>query len=565
MDPPLTPSAAVMNEVMHFDYSSPVAIAIAIAKKKKSKEEGEVKKSKERRRETNRKGKKKNHSMEALFEGTVLYALCLVLPALIGVVLHMYDDCSQSGDCLVYHYDMVSSYLCVQFNFRCLSSSSSSSPLQSDHETMSSLTAPDTAVVSDFMVIVILSWTFAFLRVLLVQMLVPTYLAPKQMEALVRCKSLHLLSSSYNITPKSSPGRKKPTISITHYSLAQLLPVDSELNTNDAHGNYAYEHTDNATKDDREFPPRLPVFDNHIHSDLNEDLQQIGKDVHPLSNTDVGTEINNNDNDDEKSNEDDASSASWWDKSTKIATEGATLFRVSSQRALGHESIDPYVQNKNEEALQDRRGLFAAPRYATAVFKLYYCIGICLAAVYWFRQANFWPKYLGGVGHTKSCWDLKGNFATSRIDTDFDNANFFLKYFFLVQASYHLHSLCFHLVSMTMLVIYGGSCTAAKGTSSISAKSDSTKGKRRMVFMKSGIVSYLRSLAQHMIAIVFVGLSYFFSSSRRLGAIGMFATDFSSIFLHLLQLAFNAPKDSMWSNVSVVRWIHRGLVVPSFL
>eukprot|EP00565_Helicotheca_tamesis_P009551 CAMPEP_0185726560 /NCGR_PEP_ID=MMETSP1171-20130828/2508_1 /TAXON_ID=374046 /ORGANISM="Helicotheca tamensis, Strain CCMP826" /LENGTH=166 /DNA_ID=CAMNT_0028394943 /DNA_START=746 /DNA_END=1243 /DNA_ORIENTATION=- len=56
--------------------------------------------------------------------------------------------------------------------------------------------------ISDVQVLLSLSIVLALMRVALVHMLVPRYLAPRRLAAFMRCKSTHLLSSSaYQFSP----------------------------------------------------------------------------------------------------------------------------------------------------------------------------------------------------------------------------------------------------------------------------------------------------------------------------------------------------------------------------
>lgn len=74
--------------------------------------------------------------------------------------------------------------------------------------------------------------------------------------------------------------------------------------------------------------------------------------------------------------------------------------------------------------------------------------------------------------------------------------------------------------------------------------------------------SYWRSLLQHSIALCLIGGSHLFASTRRLGAIGSFALDASSLVLHLLQVCINAPQPIPRY---YIRILHRGVVIPIFL
>jgi hypothetical protein len=212
--------------------------------------------------------------------------------------------------------------------------------------------------------------------------------------------------------------------------------------------------------------------------------------------------------------------------------------RRSAGRVLGVELRAPY----DGDELQDTDRLFTAPRYATAVFRLVYCIWSCTCAFLWLREQEFFPPSVGGNGATVNCWDLKGGVALET-SADFDDANAVLRKYFLVQASYHLHSWATHVMSLMALVWY----------------------KTSLVTIRKSMVSYWRALLQHLLALAMIGGCYFFSSLRRLGAIGIFALDVSSLFVHLLQLCINAPPKSWWHQPKVIAWIHRGLVIPIFL
>jgi hypothetical protein len=160
----------------------------------------------------------------------------------------------------------------------------------------------------------------------------------------------------------------------------------------------------------------------------------------------------------------------------------------------------------------------------------------------WLRNADFFPPSVGGRGSTADCWDLKGGVALEA-DSDFDHHNAVLRKYFLVQASYHLHSWATHWMSLLVLWWYGTS----------------------LVSIQKSMRSYGRALAQHLLALAMIGGCFLFSSLRRLGAIGIFALDASSLFIHLLQLCINAPPNSWLNKPRVIAWIHRGLVIPIFL
>jgi len=135
------------------------------------------------------------------------------------------------------------------------------------------------------------------------------------------------------------------------------------------------------------------------------------------------------------------------------------------------------------------------------------------------------------------------------MDSDFDQHNTVLRRYFLLQASYHFHSGAFHILAALLLWFV-----------SSSSKNNET------FFLRYGIwtIQNAQSLFQHCFAVGLIAGTYLFSSMRRLGAIGMFTFDMSSWFLHLLQLCINSPYGSRRINPTWVRFLHRGLVIPSF-
>ena len=198
--------------------------------------------------------------------------------------------------------------------------------------------------------------------------------------------------------------------------------------------------------------------------------------------------------------------------------------------------------------------LFAAPRLATAVFRLAYTTVAAILAWRSFHTASFWPWYVGGTWNssnnnntsrgggsgrnssrsgTAHCWDLNGGAVSVGIlDSDFDLRNTVLRRYFLLQASYHFHSTAFHIGSCILLMIQNyRSKDAANPQSPANSSSSSSSSIWRV-----STTSYLRSLLHHALALLTIATAYIFSSLRRLVAIGMFAFDVSSWFLHLLQI-----------------------------
>jgi hypothetical protein len=194
-----------------------VRIALRIAKKKKcdqqllkekdSRRDGEetsqlqLLKEKDSRRDaaaTSPSSTSRPHSsLQDFLYGISLYVLCLSLPTLLrALTARLYRE----KETLHFetYYEHMSDYLCQnRWTYWC----------PTHHESfLSSLQAPD-AEWTDVGIVAILSLSLAALRLAIVHLLVPRYLTPKRLEALVRCKSVHLLSSSYPkaVTPQSKP------------------------------------------------------------------------------------------------------------------------------------------------------------------------------------------------------------------------------------------------------------------------------------------------------------------------------------------------------------------------
>jgi hypothetical protein len=215
-----------------------------------------------------------------------------------------------------------------------------------------------------------------------------------------------------------------------------------------------------------------------------------------------------------------------------------------------------------KETTGDR--VFAAPKYATAMFRLMFCLFSCLVGLLYFGGADFWPPAVGGHGNTKNCWDL-GSVGATVLDSDFDHRNNVLRRYYLLQASYHFHSAAFHV--LTSLLLWFVSATSK-------TKDNSSNQFLFLGFIPSGMLSLsnVRSFFQHCFSIAVILVTYLFSSTRRLGTIAMFAFDASSLFLHLLQLGINAPKQqgattsklTIPTSPASIRILHRVVVIPAF-
>jgi len=146
------------------------------------------------------------------------------------------------------------------------------------------------------------------------------------------------------------------------------------------------------------------------------------------------------------------------------------------------------------------------------------------------------------------------------LDDDFDHQNSSLRYFFLGQASYQMHSLCFHGLSMVLLALYG-----SRGD----GRGDVVGGGGRVasffVSVRTSMKSYIKPIAEHLLSITLIMSSFLFSGTRRLGAIAIFALETSSLFLQLLQICINAPIGSRLRRPRTIRIVHRLLAVPVFV
>lgn len=221
------------------------------------------------------------------------------------------------------------------------------------------------------------------------------------------------------------------------------------------------------------------------------------------------------------------------------------------------------------------------------MFRLLYTSTSCISAYYLFHTAVFWPHQLFGKhahSSTMACWDLSGSVvALGSLDEDYDNTNAALKYFFLAQAAYQLHSLCFHIVSMGLLLLYGGgeSDRGLCWLGSIFSGKSITKSRHqlnqfshhqrqqaksmRLLSMKTSMQSYIRPMLEHFIVLALLVGAYLFSGLRRLGVLGIFTLELSSVFLQLLQVCIYAPENSWWRQPGVVIFVHRFLTIPAFM
>jgi len=515
-------------------------------------------------------------SWRILFEGAALYMFCMILPNLLGTISRLFLIVWREG--VVVFYQMPS-YICSQVILHEWKTCQKYLPDNAQSEpTNASVLAPD-AGISDFAIVILLSLSMAVTRVSLVHFLVPNYKQPKRLEALVRCKSMHLLSSSYSgsVTPTKSSRIKSfeygPSNAMAGFCLPNLKSKE-ELGCEDEVFDYQFK-----TTNDLVLKPKFPLRTlSRLDDDINVSPSYMNKDPRIQKEE---CEKNSPDKDqfrieeiwsfeenfsqNEKYDDDESQFPAPAVSSGLLTSTSAQNLQdlleqaapVPSSLALQQESL----QNLTKTETTDR--IFAAPKYATAVFRLIFCLLSCLIGFCYFREANFWPPAVGGTGNTKNCWDLSSvgvdlmHTDFDIVDSDFDSYNPLLRRYYLIQASYHFHSAVFHVLTSILLWFVSKS----------SKKKELSLSPRLFGYVQMGIFTLynVRIFFQHMFSLVLILGTYLFSSTRRLGVIAMFSFDASSLFLHLLQLGINAPRQrTSWSRKSIMLILYRFLVVPAF-
>jgi hypothetical protein len=482
------------------------------------------------------KSQKKHKLMNELFQGVFIYAICVSAPVILGVVVKWYEHYFVSqfashsvddyyDDDTQHHDGPFDDDQSESLNQRSLSSTFMEqmcniitklmSNIRNHNFVAAKLTVLLSSYSKDVQFIIIAAIIQSIIRVILVHLLVPRYLAPKRMIAFVRNKSTHLLSST-----------------------AYQWSSQDSLNKNHI------EQNSTPTTVQRQLSRRHSVI-----QFVRDTLEHGG---HSFRRS-LGHE-------------------------TK---EGLSPGRPRERKTMRPTDFD------NLDATQALR-LFAAPRYATAVFRLMCCTVSCVWALIHFRKALYWPVWVGGSisGKTKYCWDLSGTVDASFVwklemmnepkknpifgdskeninhglwDLDFDNQNSALRYFFLGQASYQLQSLCFHFLSMIILIAYGG----IRRKKSHSSNEDNDDG--LIISARSSFKSYFRPVMEHMVYFLITMTIFFFSALRRLGSISIFAQEVSSLMLQLLQICINAPETSILHRPKVIRFVHHYLAIPVFV
>jgi hypothetical protein len=454
--------------------------------------------------------------------------------------------------------------------------------------THGSVLAPD-AGISDVAIVVCLSLTMAVVRVTLVHFLVPNYKQPKRLEALVKCKSIHLLSSQYpgSITPRGSISHKVQDLGDAAV-LLQGLAIPN-LHSNDEHRTDMNDEDSSETApgvdahslaqvssplfhtpQERLYPAELisrktPLDARHNIGQnpkwlLNDDYDYNDQHDNSNSNWGFGYEDEHGIEDDEDADANPAPAVS----SGLLTNSSAQNLMELLEKAAPHAStrMSAMVRsNSIRSVIENGDRIFAAPKYATAVFRLMFCLLSCLVGLFYFAGADFWPPAVGGKGQTKNCWDLASVGATI-MDSDFDQRNTVLRRYYLLQASYHFHSAAFHV--LTSLLLWFVSKTSK-------SKDMSSSDPVFLGFIPAGMLTLynIKTFFQHCFSIATILVTYLFSSTRRLGAIAMFTFDASSAFLHLLQMGINAPRkiqdDTQQRSIQTsILLLHRLIVIPAF-
>lgn len=164
-----------------------------------------------------------------LVEGLALYAFCITVPALFGIAIKYYENIHQ-------HHGLYSSWITKCYDTildalhssLCLDQKTPSSDFMhsvrsafcrllvwiTHHSGTSSnsSTSLKEKFLTDLHIVGIVSLCLAIIRIVTFYCLIPEYLAPRQFNAIMRCKSSHVLSSaslSNFVSPKKKPAKPR--------------------------------------------------------------------------------------------------------------------------------------------------------------------------------------------------------------------------------------------------------------------------------------------------------------------------------------------------------------------
>jgi len=352
---------------------------------------------KQRRKEEKMLKHKKRQAYINLIQGAALYGICVSLPAILGVLVRLYENQSYGSSNMKILLHRIGQYF------------GSDNQTDLDFKSMQNITDTESLSgyrllsekINDFQLICVLSVFLAALRLTIFYLLVPVQIPENKQNSMIRCKSVGMLRS-YDLT-----------------------------STSNSYPNFKTRKT--------------------------------------------------------------------------IRTVSPSPSRSSSPQ-----------RNSRKKQRHEEELYISSLRYATALYRFLYTFITSISAFYLFRNAVFWPIYLGGkpTSSTANCWDLSGGIAFAGVDQDFDHFNSRLRYYFVAQASYQIQSFVFHC-----FLFFGKNWKLQKSWK-----------------------DFIRTVAEHMIALILLSGSFLFSSWRRLTAVAMFAMDISGLFLHLLQFCLNYSK-----------------------
>jgi hypothetical protein len=457
-----------------------------------------------------------------------------------------------------------------------------------------SIISEDMSAYMDVIHIVICSFLLAVVRLIIVHYTIlhgPSNVSNgisnvDSFTILVRCKSNHLLGSDYNAstltpkydgTPEQYKQRRMKRVSsddIKKFVLPDLHTDEELINEHpkEIASNNGKDENDSTLNNSEMFGYHIDISERQVQNNPHNNESVIRMNALAVGiptysdNNSTHSLIYSNEQDNE-----------YYDNSGDIKTHTGDDGNIRGDMVFKRQPLELLDSSVDEER-QRRKLMYAASRYATAIFRLLYCTVTAGIALLFFRRADFWPWFVLGTGRgTKQCWDLSGGLTVGGMDSDFDQHNAVLKRYFLWQASYHIHSSTFHFLLSLLYIFYPfvSPSESDDHTTNESLRSPSSPAKRFHGF-KRGSYAYVRSFIQHLLSVMLIAVAYIFSSLRRLGAIGLFAFDVSSWSLHLLQICVNAPDDSyLWhilpkhmrreKKAAVIRAVYWFIVMPSFL
>ena len=519
-----------------------------------------------------------NTSWHLFLEASLIYLACVFLPSLLGFLMRFYQDYREASwqsemalqqqqddateiswmEYVTGMYDFArqetQNYLCASTSTtNALSGSSSSSyssywtqmwgdmigenswfcaSLRKSHQLESArmfLWSPD-AQWTDLGTVAFLSLALAIIRIFILLAIVPLQ-EPNRLSAVIRCKSVHLLSRDYQLTPNGTP-------IVTRKAVGAIRGAA----VNNMDGLMLPDLTSNSAQTSS---PQRADYSASAFSTGDDEVDDGSGNREEDASADLGLSLDDSQHgvdDDQQQQQHDATTATTDSLASPPPPPPQQQQPVTPDAV---EFLSDLDESKMSLTVNDRvEGYNSAPRLATASFRLIYSGLAAAIAFYYFSSYEFWPMYVGGKGHTAECWDLSGGISVGGVDGDFDAHNTALRLYYLHQSAYHWHSGAFHLLSVLLLL------TRPSG--------------KRLGWFRDSTVSYKRSFLQHAVAILLLSTTYVFSSLRRLGAIGMFSFDVSSFFLHLLQVCMNAPKGTVVRSARWINFLYRFMVLPSF-